>query len=226
MPEQTSMSFGAEPSHGRGDFVLGACNSLAADWIDRWPDWPGRIAGLLVHGPADCGKSHLGSIWLEMSGGRALAGLDGADLAALDGNPHVLLDHPAPGAGWPEDLFFHLLNRLTELGGSVLVLSRLPAAGLEWPLPDLASRLAGVMAAEISDPDDAVLRAVMRKIADDRGLALEPEVLGYAASRMERSFSAARRTVEMIDAMSLARKKGASIAMVREILDAMEPRLL
>ena len=220
------MSFEGAPSHGRADFVLGACNSLAADWIDRWPDWPGRIAGLLVHGSADCGKSHLGAIWLEMSDGRLLTGLDGLDLATLDGNPHVLLDHPAPGAGWPEDLFFHLLNRLTELDGSALVLSRLPAAKLKWSLPDLSSRLAGMMAAEITSPDDAVLQAVMRKIADDRGLALEPEVLRYAASRMERSFSAARRTVEMIDGMSMARKKGASMAMVREILDGLEPRLL
>ena len=226
MPEQTTMSFDRAPSHGRGDFVLGACNSLAADWIDRWPDWPGRIAGLLVHGPADCGKSHLGAIWLEMSGGRSLVGLDGLDLATLDGNPHVLLDHPAPGADWPEDLFFHLLNRLAELDGSVLVLSRLPAAKLNWSLPDLSSRLAGMMAAEIASPDDAVLVAVMRKIADDRGLALEPEALRYAASRMERSFSAARKTVEMIDKLSMARKKGASMAMVREVLDTLEPRLL
>ena len=226
MPEQTAMDFKAEPSYGRGDFVLGACNSLAADWIDRWPDWPGRIKGLLVHGPADCGKSHLGAIWREISGGRLLAGIGTGAVAGLDGNPHVLLDHPEPGEDWPEDALFHLLNRLAEIDGSVLILSRRPVAEQGWTLPDLASRLSGMMAAEITSPDDAVLLAMMQKIADDRGLALDPDILRYAVSRMERSFSVASRAVEMLDGASMARKKKVSLAMARDILDGLEPRLL
>ena len=78
----------------------------------------------------------------------------------------------------------------------------------------------------IRDSDDTVLMAVMQKIADDLGLALSPEILSYTIARMERSFTAARQTVEMIDSIALARKKKASLAMVREIMDSMEPRLL
>ena len=55
--DQLTIDFAPEPSLSRADFVLGSCNALAADWIDRWPDWPGRIRGLVIHGPADCGKS-------------------------------------------------------------------------------------------------------------------------------------------------------------------------
>ena len=226
MPEQTAMRFEPAPSYARGDFALGPCNSLAADWVDRWPDWPGRIRGLVVHGPADSGKTHLGEIWREASGGALLARLGDLDQAGLGANPHLVLDHPEPGDGWPEEDMFHLLNRLMEAGGSVLVLSRRPVSGQAWALPDLASRLAGMVAAEITSPDDAVLSAVMRKIADDRGLALGPEVLRYAVSRMERSFSAARKAVELLDGISLARKGKPTLAMAREVLDGLEPRLL
>ena len=226
MTEQTTMRFDAAPSYERSDFVLGACNSLAADWVDRWPDWPGRIKGLMIHGPEDCGKTHLGAIWLERCSGRLLNNLGPEDVAGLDGNPHVLLDHPGPGGDWPEDAFFHLLNRLAELDGSVLVLCRRPVAEQGWSLPDLASRLAGLMSVGITSPDDAVLLAMMRKIADDRGLALEPGILRYAVSRMERSFSVARKAVEMIDEASMSKKKKANLAMARDILDQLEPRLL
>ena len=226
MPEQISLRFDREPNYARKDFVLGSCNAMAADWIDRWPDWPGRIKGLVIHGLPDSGKSHLGAIWAEISGASMATRLNDQTLQTLADNPHILLDHPASGDDLPEEIFFHLLNRLIELDGTVLILSRQPVSAQSWGLADLSSRLAGLMSAEIGVPDDTVLMAVMQKIADDLGLALSPEILSYTIARMERSFTAARQTVEMIDSIALARKKKASLAMVREIMDSMEPRLL
>lgn len=224
--EQLTIRFGQPPSYRRDDFVLASCNALAADWVDRWPDWPGRIKGLVIHGPADCGKSHLGAIWQQQSGAHRLDRIDAATLDHLDETPHLLLDHAGREEDWPEDQFFHLLNRLIEVDGSVLILARQPVALQGWQLPDLASRLGGMVAAEITSPDDTVLIAVMQKIADDLGLALDPEICRYIIARIERSFTTARQTVEMIDSIALARKKKASLAMVREILDSIEPRLL
>jgi len=43
------------------DFLVAPANADAVAWIDRWPDWPGRV--LVVHGPPGCGKSHLGNVW-------------------------------------------------------------------------------------------------------------------------------------------------------------------
>lgn len=223
---QMTIDFVSEPSFGRDDFVLGSCNALAADWIDRWPDWPGRIRGLVIHGPADCGKSHLGAIWSEKSSAVMLNRLDGEAADRITPQSHILLDHPMPGAAWPEDRFFHLLNRLAEGEGSVLILSRQPMAGLEWGLADLASRLAGLAAAGITTPDDEVLVAVMQKHADDLGLALDGEIARYISNRIERSFTAARHAVRQINEVALRRKKKVSLAMARDILDHLEPRLL
>jgi chromosomal replication initiation ATPase DnaA len=138
----------------------------------------------------------------------------------------VLLDHPKPGVDWPEDRFFHLLNRLAEGDGSVMILSRQPMGDLGWELADLKSRLAGLAAVEITAPDDEVLVAVMQKHADDLGLALDGEVARYMSNRIERSFSAARYAVEQIKDVALQRKKKVNLAMARDILDKLEPRFI
>ena len=50
----------------------------------------------------------------------------------LDDNPHMIWDQPSPSSDWPEDLIFHLLNRLTEIEGSLLILSHQPMAAISW----------------------------------------------------------------------------------------------
>lgn len=222
---QFTIDFTSPPSFEREDFVLGGCNALAADWIDRWPDWPGRIPGIFLLGPADSGKSHLASIWMKTSGARLLQSLTPEDLDTLGPAPHIALDHPLPGVRWPEDILFHLLNRVSE-GGSLLVMSRVPAAEMGWSLADVASRLAGLVAAEITTPDDNLLMALVQKHADDLGLALDGEVARYIVGRMERSFTSARTTIAAVNALALARKRKVTISMAREVLDQQHPRLL
>lgn len=224
--DQLTIDFQPEPNLGREDFILGACNALAADWIDRWPDWPGRIRGLVIHGPADCGKSHLGTIWSRMNGARTLKHIDENTLATIAPGAHLLLDHPAPGSAWPDDQFFHLLNHLTDGEGSVLILSRLPMSQFNWALPDLMSRLNGLPAAEITAPEDDLLIAVMQKQAEDLGFSLDGDIARYICHRIERSFSAAGQTVQQVNAVALSRKKKVTIAMVRDLLDQIEPRLV
>ena len=222
---QFTIDFTSPPSFAREDFVLGGCNALAADWIDRWPDWPGRISGVFLLGPADSGKSHLASIWMKESGAKILTALTQADLDALGPNPHLVLDHPLPGASWPEDILFHLLNRIAE-GGSLLILSRVKVAEMGWTLADVTSRLAGLVAAEITTPDDGLLMALVQKHADDLGMALDGEVARYIVGRMERSFSSARAIIAAINALALARKRKVTISIAREVLDEQHPRLL
>lgn len=205
-------------SMSREDFILGGCNQSAVDWIDRWPDWPGHIRGLVLHGPADCGKSHLGAIWAKKSGAELMTALDADSIKGLDKNPHVVWDHPMPSSAWPDDLVFHILNRLAELDGSVLILSRLPMGGLDWKLADTASRLNGLVAAMISPPDDDVLMGVMHKLADDCGLVLDPEVVRYIVSRIDRSFTTAKDVIADLNQQALSAHHKLTIPLAREVL--------
>ncbi len=224
--EQFPIRFSREPNYSRTDFVLSGCNALAADWVDRWPDWPGHIKGVVISGAASSGKSHLGAIWQQASGARLLTRIDELTLTEIETNPHLLLDHPKPNEDWPQSIFFHLLNRLANANGSVLILSRIPATAQDWALADLQSRLGGMVVAQITTPDDEALISVMHKVADDIGLALTPEASRYIASRIERSFDVACKVIEKIDKLALSRKKTASLLLVRQVLDDIEPRLL
>ena len=65
--QQIPMDLSFRSAQGRDNFFISSSNQLAADWIDRWPDWPGQIKGLNIVGDSGSGKSHLGAVWQEQS---------------------------------------------------------------------------------------------------------------------------------------------------------------
>jgi chromosomal replication initiation ATPase DnaA len=70
---------------------------------------------------------------------------------------------------------------------------------LQFEIPDLASRLRAVPAVALAPPDDALLRALIVKLAADRQLMLDEALVSYLANRIERSFAAARSAVMRLD---------------------------
>ena len=218
-PQQFTMDLMPPPSFARDDFVLSGCNAMAADWIDRWPDWPGRIQGLVLYGPPSCGKSHLAAIWQSKSKAKSYDRIDDQTIFGLDDNPHMIWDQPLPSSDWPEDLIFHLLNRLTEIEGSLLILSHQPMAAIDWQIADVASRLNGLSGAEITDPDDDMLMALLFKHADDLGMALDDDVARYIITRMDRRFDAAQQMMVQLNQTALSVKKNVTIPLVRDVLE-------
>ena len=73
-------------------------------------------------------------------------------------------------------------------------------------MPDLASRLRALPVVALTAPDDALLRAVLVKLFADRQLAVDESLVAFLATRIERSFAAARAAV------ARARPRGAAAA--------------
>ncbi len=217
---QLTMDFTSSPSFDRDDFILGACNAMAADWIDRWPDWPGRIKGVVLQGPTASGKSHLASIWQGLSSAKLMHHLSDESLSNLETTPNLIWDHPTPNDDWPDDLLFHHLNTLTEIGGSVLVLSRVPMSSLDWTLADNNSRMRGLVSAAITAPDDDMQEAILYKHADDIGLPLDPDVARYIVNHASRSFLAAKELIRAMNDECLKGKRKLTIPVARSVLDA------
>lgn len=216
---QLVLDLGHRPALGRSDFLVSACNTEAAAWIDRWPDWPAPLRGLAIVGPPGCGKTHLGAVWRQASGAVALdaAALTVQQVPDLLGDAtHAVVDD-LTGLLRPQALL-HLYNTVAERRGSVLILSRTAPARLEFGLPDLASRLATLPVAAVGGPDEVLLAGVLAKHFADRQVAVREDVVAYLVARMERSFAAADRLVDRIDRLALAEGRRVDRALAKRAL--------
>lgn len=221
MPSQLTLDLALPPpTYAREDFVVAAGNREALAWLERWPDWP--APALAVHGPAGCGKTHLGRIWAEQATARLLTGgdLDGksvADLTALvETSPELLVDQANAA---PERALFHVYNLLRERRGHMLLLSVEPPARWQIALPDLASRLRAAPAVAVEAPDDELLGSIILKQLADRQLHAGPGVVQYLLSRMERSGDAARRVVAALDRKALAERREIDRRLAADVLN-------
>ena len=205
---------------GESDFLVAAPNAEAVAWIDRWPTWP--APALCLYGAAGCGKTHLGRIWAGRAGAARLnaASVATADLPALAAGKAAVVDDAAALAGEAngEEALLHLYNMLREAGGALLLLASEPPARWGIALPDLRSRLLAAPSVAIAQPDDQLLAAVLVKLFADRQVRVGADAVNFLLLRMERSFDAARRLVEVIDGEALARQRPVTLPLVRQLL--------
>ena len=220
-PEQIPLNLSCRSASGREDFLIGASNRSAVEWIDRWPDWPAPL--LIISGPAGSGKSHLAAVWREQANafdikakelfeysakelsekGEALC-IDGIDLAI--------------GSREAETTLFHLYNIFKEEKRSFLVTTRLNITAADFQIPDLASRFRAAPVATIQSPDDMLLGSVLIKLFSDRQLKVGNDVIKYILPRMERSFAEAGLLVSKMDELALSQKRAVSIPLARDAL--------
>lgn len=218
-PRQLALALAFEESFAREDFLVGPANAAAVDLVDRWPDWPS--SAMLLVGPEGSGKSHLAAIWAHNAGARFVAAgaLAYAAVPRALATGAVVLEDVRAGE-FDERAMFHLLNLAREDGAYVMITAKEMPAGWRIGLPDLASRLRALPAVILAAPDDALLRAVLVKMFADRRLAADDTLVGFLISRMERSFAAARRLVDVLDRETLRQKRPLTRALAAELLSA------
>jgi chromosomal replication initiation ATPase DnaA len=210
--KQLRLKLNSAVSHARADFVVSQCNAAAVAALDRWPAWPG--GGLALVGPPGCGKSHLALSWARAN---AASIIDRSRLNA-DAPPlgPVLIEDADQGVA--DDTLFHLINR-TDAGATLLITAR--TAPLSWPtaLPDLRSRLNALIVAQIEEPDDAVLEAVLRKLFRERNIRPADDLVPYLIRRIERSVLAAKDVVCRLDELADAESREVTRTLARRLLE-------
>jgi len=215
-PRQLVLALDHATSFAREDFLVGPSNLAALTLIDRWPDWPNPIVALV--GPEGAGKSHLAAIWAETTGARVLAAklLTHSDLPAALATGALVLEDLA-FAGLDERALFHLINLAREEGAYVLITSRSPLSSFPVTIRDLASRLRAVPSVTLAAPDDALLRALIVKLAADRQIAVDDALVSFLVRRIERSFGGARSAVARLDEEALRQHRPVTRALATEI---------
>ncbi len=219
MPREAPRQYPLELPHasrfGTEDYLIGPANAAAHALVTSWPAWPDRL--LLLIGEEGAGKSHLAEIWRSQAGATAAADAHGAIALFLERPGRAVLLDDADRAG-AEDALFHLLNTARERGGDLLLTAR-SAPSPAWPsLPDLASRLRALPVARLEPPDEAMVKAVLVKMLDDRQLRVDSDVVEFIAKRSDRSLGAIRRVVAELDRESLARGRGVGRGLAADVL--------
>jgi chromosomal replication initiation ATPase DnaA len=216
---QLVLAFAHRPALDAEDFWVAPSNADAVAWIDRWRAWTHSV--LVIHGPPECGKTHLGQVFLAQTAGKGIAAahLAGCDPVRLAAVPAVLVedaDRNLDAEG--ERKLFHLHNLVVEAKGRLLLTARVPP--VRWPLalPDLASRVRAAPAVAIGAPDEALIGAVLIKLFADRQVRVDPAVVAFLVMRMERSFEAARRLAAALDAAALAEKRPITVPLAAQVL--------
>lgn len=211
---QLALDFGQRQALGRDDYLVTPCNGEVVAWLDRWPHWPGR--GLIVHGPAGCGKTHLAHVFQARSGARIVHASDVTGSGTSTWFADLVVEDVDSGVD--SRALLHIYNTAVERGGSLLMTSRRPPRSWDVGLPDLRSRINAVGSVAVGLPDDALLAAVLVKLLSDRQLRVRHEVVTYLVRHMERSFRAARDIVTALDEGSLADRREITIPLARRIL--------
>ena len=214
-PRQLALALDHAESYAREDFLAGPCNASALALIDAWPDWPAYAMALI--GPEGSGKTHLATIWAAAAGARVVSGrtLGEIDLPAALSTGALVVEDAAATAD--ERALFHLINLAREENAFVLFTACSAPSIWRLAMPDLVSRLRTLPAVTLEPPDDAMLRAVLVKLAADRQLPLEESVVSYLLTRIERSFAAARTAVIALDKEALRQGRPPSRALAGEL---------
>ncbi|HEY0629196.1 MAG TPA: DnaA/Hda family protein [Sphingomicrobium sp.] len=175
-------------------FIIAEANREAFEHFRTWSLWPVRAT--MLTGPRRSGRSLLARAFVARVGGRLF---DGAE-------------------NYNEEDLFHAWNAAQDSGRPlVMVVDDVPPAW-EIGLPDLRTRLAVTPVARIEQPDDALFRAIIRRLFEDRGLHIPDECLKYIGDRVERSYWMAERVVEAIDRFAIAERARLTLPTVRRAL--------
>ena len=218
MPEQLVFDWPTGVALGPADFFVSGANAKAFAMVDAPDDWP--EGKLCIHGPAGAGKSHLARVFAAATGAQIV---QATDLTDLHPTTATVVEDIETLPRSSETALFHLHNNLRSARLPLLLTAQTPPSRWDIALPDLASRMQATTPVAISDPDDALLQALIMKLFADRQIMPPPAVVDYLTLRIERSFAAAAQVVADLDALALRHKKPITRRMAADLLDKAAP---
>ena len=83
----------------------------------------------------------------------------------------------------------------------------------------MVSRLDAMQAAFIEEPDDMLMEALIIKLFNDRQILIKPNIVNFLMQRIERSYLGVAEIIDLIDKVSLSRKKSVSISLIKGLIN-------
>ena len=83
----------------------------------------------------------------------------------------------------------------------------------------MVSRLDAMQAAFIEEPDDMLMEALIIKLFNDRQILIKPNIVNFLMQRIERSYLGVAEIIDLIDKVSLSKKKSVSISLIKGLIN-------
>ena len=198
------------------DYFVSRSNYLAFNLIQNWPKWERKI--LNISGDTFSGKTHLAKIFQYKSNALYLGYSDINEdaLKKIKLNETIIIDDFEKIKN--ENLLYSLFNLIYQDNKYLLILSNKTISKINYDLDDLNSRAKNCIFAQIENPDDDLIFAIIVKSFSDRQIKLEKKLLEFIIKRIERSYGKIYEFIYKVDELSLKKKKPINLKTIREIL--------
>ncbi|MGH8689200.1 MAG: HdaA/DnaA family protein [Burkholderiales bacterium] len=201
MTRQLALPLQAPPAPTLDNFVPGSNSELLAR-LRALAAGAASESVIYLWGARGCGRTHL--LRASERSGVSLAD----DVQRLDADGQQAL--------------FNAINRVREVGGTVLATGDAPPAQLALR-EDLRSRLGWGLVYEVKPPTDEERALYVHGEAARRGLRLGDDVVAYLLTHVRRDLSSLGALLEHLDRVSLEARRPVTLPLVREAIRVRTP---
>ena len=117
-----------------------------------------------------------------------------------------------------EKLMYSLFNLVDQDNKYLIINSYIPLTKMNFKLSDLSSRAKNCILAEIKDPDDDLIFALILKNFSDMQIKIEKRLIDYIVKRIDRSYRKISNFIYKVDEISLKKKKSININIIKNLL--------
>jgi len=213
---QLLLDFDHKIEFNEHDYYVSKSNYFAFNLIQNWTKWEKKI--LNIYGDTFSGKTHLAKIFQNKSKALYLTNYDVNEeiFKKIKLSECIVIDDFEKIKN--ENLLYSLFNLIYQDNKYLLILSNRAISDINYSLDDLNSRAKNCIFAQIENPDDDLIFAIIVKSFSDRQIKLEKKFLEYIIKRIERSYGKIYEFIYKVDELSLKKKKPVNLKTIKEIL--------
>ena len=213
---QLLLNFNQKQNFNFNDYYVGKSNYFAYKLIETWPKWTKKIIN--IYGEKGSGKTHLSSIFQKKNKAKIIEekNINFSMIKSLKVYQNIILENYENSID--EKILFTFLKFVDQDNKFLIINSNKPLTKFKFKLPDLISRINNILLAEIKDPEDEMIFALILKNFSDRQLNVEKKLIDYVVKRIERSYSKISQFIYKIDEISLKKKKRIDLKTIKEII--------
>jgi len=202
---QLLLNFDYKQNFRDNDFYVSKSNYFAFNIINSWPKWEKNF--LNICGDKYCGKSHLINIFLKKFKGIIIEASSFKDehLKEIKLFENIVLENFTENTD--ERLIYSLFNIIDQDNKYLIINSLIPIEKIDFKLNDLRSRTKNCLIAQIEEPDDELMFALILKNFSDRQIVIDKKLIDYIIKRIDRSYGKIFEFIYKIDEVSLKKKK-------------------